>query len=49
VTIDRPAEAREHYQQALKIVADLATKNPQNTEWPALAESLKAKIEALRA
>jgi hypothetical protein len=49
VAIDRPAEAREQYEQALKIVADFATKNPQNTEWPALEQALKAKIQALRA
>jgi tetratricopeptide (TPR) repeat protein len=49
VTIDRPAEAREQYQEALKIVTDLAAKNPQNGEWTALGESLKMKIQAIRA
>jgi tetratricopeptide (TPR) repeat protein len=46
---ERTAEARDQYQQALDIVTALAEKNPKSTEWPALVESLKTKILALRA
>jgi tetratricopeptide (TPR) repeat protein len=49
VTIDRSAEARAQYQEALKIVTDLAAKNPQSAEWLGLVESLKTKIQGIRA
>jgi tetratricopeptide (TPR) repeat protein len=42
-------KALEHYQQALDILADLIAKYPKSTEWPALAESVKVKAEAIRA
>jgi tetratricopeptide (TPR) repeat protein len=40
-------EARDQYQQALNIVMALAAEYPKSTEWPALAESLTAKIQNL--
>jgi hypothetical protein len=41
------SEASHQYQQALEIATALATKFPESTEWSALAESLKAKMQKL--
>jgi tetratricopeptide (TPR) repeat protein len=45
VAEDRAAEARGQYEEALKIVTDLAMKNPQNPDWGALTQSLKSKTQ----
>jgi tetratricopeptide (TPR) repeat protein len=42
-------EALENYQRALQILTSLAEKNPQNTRWPELSETVKSKMQRLRA
>ena len=48
VRLERSREALERYQQALDILANLVTKDPKNTDWPALTESIKLKADAIR-
>jgi tetratricopeptide (TPR) repeat protein len=42
-------KALDHYQQALDILAELTAKYPKNPGWPAGAESVRVKVEAIRA
>jgi tetratricopeptide (TPR) repeat protein len=42
-------KALDHYQQALDILAELTAKYPENPDWPALAESVRVKADAIRA
>ena len=42
-------KALDHYQQALDILAELTAKYPKNPDWPALAEPVRVKAEAIRA